>query len=86
MTKKTIAMPSTEDMRARFAELEPQLAAYDKELAPLQVEQAEIANYRRDDEVRINMEIKKISAKRALISEEMSIIARALGGRTGASN
>lgn len=84
VTKKSsgIVMPTQEEMRARFNELKPQLEACDEELAPLQKVQADIANYRRDEEIETNLAIKEVNSRRAAISDEMSVIVRALGGQT----
>lgn len=86
-TKKTeIDAPSPftpEGMRERFVELEAQLREADKELAPLEKEQSEIANYRRDREVVVNGLLKDVHARRAEVSNEMALISRALSGKTG---
>lgn len=74
-----------EAMTARFWELEPLITAVEADMAPLQAEHDEIANYRRDDEVRIANELKVLNGKRADLMMERGTLAKALGGRTGES-
>lgn len=68
-------------MRERFAELQTLMTEVDAEIAPLQEEQAEIANYKRDREIELNEIIKEVNVRRGEISNEMGLLARALGGR-----
>lgn len=68
-----------QDMKNRLEEIGPELEALDAEMKPLQDEQAEIANYRRDDEVRINGELKVLNARRAELTNEQADLTRAVG-------
>lgn len=72
-----------EVMRKRFWELKPQLDALQVKMEPLRVEQDEIANYKRDREVAVNAELKKLNFEASDIATEMGVIVKALGGRTG---
>lgn len=87
MAKSTPAVNpyDPEVMRARFWAVKAEMDAVDEELAPLQSEAAEIANYRRDREIELNELIKGVNQRRYDLQVEAGRLSNALSGRTGAS-
>lgn len=74
---------SREAMTARFWEVKAEHDALQAQMEPLRATQAEIANYRRDEEVVINQQLKALNAEAAPLADEMAMLSRALGGKTG---
>lgn len=83
MAKKTVDPLSEEGLRAEFWRLKPIVDDLDAQLAPLQAEQAEIANYQREREIEVNLAIKKLNVERGEAMQRMATVSKALSGRTG---
>jgi uncharacterized coiled-coil DUF342 family protein len=78
-------MPTPEKMRARFAELGQQRDDILARSTPLREARDAFANEAREKEQAMNDKIRKAETKLLEIDQERALIARALGGKTGAA-
>jgi hypothetical protein len=83
MAKNTITMPSPESMRKRFHELNREIAVIEKKTAPMREKRDKFVNEQDAKAKAMAAEYLKIEEPLVALKNELGLISRALGGRTG---
>lgn len=76
-------MPTAEEMRVRFADLQARRASILAASMPLRQSRDDLVNAAREQEALLNAEIREAEEGLFDIDQESAMIARALGGKTG---
>jgi hypothetical protein len=83
MAKATITMPTHEEMRVRFKQLQAEIEAIEKKTAPMRAKYDKFVNESDAKAKSMAAEYLKIEEPLVALKNEFGTIARALGGRTG---